>query len=100
MTDCIIFTCWGLLWSRRNFSDSDTETSLPVALVNQAFADLYFPTEDAVGKQIRMGFNPVLASSASTAPYTIIGVIGNSINRGLALPQLPPSPRFTGKRRT
>ena len=73
----------------RNFSDSDTESSLPVALVNQAFADLYFPTEDAVGKQIRMGFNPILASNASTVPYTIIGVIGNSMNRGLALPPLP-----------
>ena len=73
----------------RNFSESDTETSPPVALVNQAFADLYFPAEDPVGKQIRMGFNPILASSASAVPYTIIGVIGNTMNRGLALPPLP-----------
>ena len=73
----------------RNFSDSDTETSLPVALVNQAFADRYFPTEDAVGKRIRMGFNPILASSASTTPFTIIGVLANSMNRGLALSPLP-----------
>jgi putative ABC transport system permease protein len=73
----------------RNFSDSDTETSLPVALVNQAFADLYFPTEEPVGKQIRMGSDPILASSASSLPYTIVGVIGNSMNRGLALPPLP-----------
>jgi len=73
----------------RDFLDSDTETSLPVALVNQAFADLYFPTQDPVGKQIRMGENPVLASSASTVPYTIIGVIGNSMNRGLALSPVP-----------
>jgi putative ABC transport system permease protein len=73
----------------RNFSDSDTETSLPVALVNQAFAALYFPTEDPVGKQIRMGSDPILAASASSVPYTIVGVIGNSMNRGLALPPLP-----------
>lgn len=73
----------------RDFSDSDTETSLPVALVNQAFVDRYFPTEDPVGKQIRMGFNPILASSALAAPFTIVGVIGNSMNRGLALPPLP-----------
>ncbi len=73
----------------RDFSDSDTETSPPVALVNQAFADRYFPTEDPVGKQIRMGFNPMLAASASTTPFTIIGVIANSMNRGLALPPLP-----------
>jgi putative ABC transport system permease protein len=73
----------------RDFSESDTETSLPVALVNQAFVNRYFPTEDPVGKQIRMGFNPLLASSVSTTPFTIIGVIANSMNRGLALPPLP-----------
>jgi putative ABC transport system permease protein len=77
------------LLTGRDFSDSDTETSRPVALVNQAFVDRYFPTEDPVGKQFRMGFNPILASSASAAPFTIIGVIGNSRNRGLALPPLP-----------
>jgi predicted permease len=73
----------------RDFSELDTETSPPVALVNQAFVDQYFPTEDAVGRQIRMGFNPIAASNASTPPFTIIGVIGNSMNRGLALPPLP-----------
>jgi putative ABC transport system permease protein len=73
----------------RDFSESDTDTSPPVALVNQAFADRYFPLEDPIGKQFRMGFNPILASSASAVPFTIIGVIGNSKNRELALPPLP-----------
>jgi predicted permease len=73
----------------RNFSDSDTETSLSVALVNQAFMDRYFPTEDPIGKQIRMGSDAVLAASPSATPFTIIGVIGNSMNRGLALSPLP-----------
>jgi putative ABC transport system permease protein len=73
----------------RDFSDSDTAASMPVVLVNQAFADLYFPAEDPVGRQIRMGLDPIAASSASTTPFTIIGVIGNSMNRGLALPPLP-----------
>ena len=73
----------------RNFSDSDIETSRPVALVNQAFVDRYFPTEDPLGKQIRMGANPVLASSPSTTPFTIVGVIRNSVNRALGLSPLP-----------
>jgi putative ABC transport system permease protein len=73
----------------RNFSDSDMETSPPVALVNQAFVDRYFPNEDPIGKQIRMGFNPILAANASAVPFTIIGVVGNSMNRGLALSPLP-----------
>jgi putative ABC transport system permease protein len=73
----------------RNFSDSDMETSPPVALVNQGFVDRYFPNEDPIGKQIRMGFNPILAANASAVPFTIIGVVGNSMNRGLALSPLP-----------
>jgi putative ABC transport system permease protein len=73
----------------RNFLDSDTETSLPVALVNQAFVDRFFPTEDPIGKQIRMGSDAVLASSSTATPFTIVGVIGDSMNRGVALSPLP-----------
>jgi putative ABC transport system permease protein len=59
------------------------------ALINQAFADRYFPNQDPVGKQIRMGLDPILAASASGTPFTIVGVIGNFMNRGVALPPLP-----------
>jgi putative ABC transport system permease protein len=71
----------------RNFLDSDTEAGLPVVLINQAFADRYFPSEDPVGKQIRLGLpQSIVASSAPNIRFTIIGVMGNIMNRGLALP--------------
>jgi putative ABC transport system permease protein len=86
----------------RNFSDLDTESSPPVALINKSLADRYFPGEDPVGKQIRMGLPPVGGASnlppatvAADAPailFTIVGVTGDSLNRGLAL---APQPQLT-----
>jgi putative ABC transport system permease protein len=73
----------------RTLADTDIETTPPVALINQAFADRYFPTEDPIGKQIRMGLDPILAASTTSTPFTIVGVIGNFMNRGVALPPLP-----------
>jgi putative ABC transport system permease protein len=74
----------------RNFTDADKETSVPVALVNQAFAKLYFPTDDPIGKQIQMGIpSTMVASNPPGIAFTIIGVMGDSLNRGLALPPEP-----------
>jgi putative ABC transport system permease protein len=74
----------------RNFTDFDIETTTPVALVNQAFVDEFFPTEDPLGKRIRMGLpQQMIQSSEPNITYTIVGVIGNTMNRGPALPPLP-----------
>lgn len=85
------------LLSGRDFSDSDADSSLPVGLINQAFADRYFRNEDPVGKQIRLGLPRTLlqrmgASNGPNIRFTIIGVMGNIMNRGLAL---PPEPQLT-----
>jgi len=85
----------------RNFSESDTETSPAVALINKSFAERYFPNEDPVGKQVQMGLPqagapsnlpPSVASNAAIIRFTVVGVIGDSMNRGLAL---PPEPQLT-----
>jgi len=77
----------------RNFSELDTETSPAVVLVNQAFVDRYFPSEDPVGKQIRLGRpQELLNSNTPNSRFTIVGVMGNIMNRGLAL---PPEPQLT-----
>jgi putative ABC transport system permease protein len=74
----------------RSFTDTDTEKTVPVALVNQAFVDRYFPAEDPLGKLIRMGLPPQFAvPDSSNIIFTIVGVIGNTTNRGLALSPLP-----------
>lgn len=77
----------------RDFSSSDTETSPAVALVNQAFVKQFFPTEDPIGKQIRISRDQQLRSGgAADEIFTIVGVTGNTMNRG---PALPPMPHFT-----
>jgi putative ABC transport system permease protein len=77
----------------RNFSDSDIETSLPVALVNQAFVNEFFPTEDPIGKRIRTGYPwEMVPPGAQNIAFTIVGVIGNTMDRG---PSLPPLPHVT-----
>ena len=77
----------------RGFLDSDTENSLPVALVNQAFRKQYFPTEDPIGKRIRISAAQQLGSTPRPDEvFTIVGVAANTMNRG---PALPPMPHLT-----
>jgi len=77
----------------RNFSDSDTETSLPVALINRTLAQTFFAGEDPIGKRIRLGLpRPMVSTTTPNLQFTIIGVTGDSMNRGLGL---PPAPQLT-----
>jgi putative ABC transport system permease protein len=77
----------------RGFSDFDTETSPRVALVNQAFVRKYFPTEDPLGKNIRVSTaQQVQSGNNADEVFTIVGVVGDTMNRG---PALPPMPHFT-----
>lgn len=74
----------------RDFAEADTETSVPVALVNDKLVRTYFPNEDPIGKQILFS-EPFPATSPSTRSlqFTIIGVTGDFMNRGLELPAEP-----------
>jgi len=59
----------------RAFDSSDTETSLPVAIVDEKLAGMYSPTGDLVGKRIRIG---------GGGPWlTIVGIVPNVKNRKL-----------------
>lgn len=73
----------------RDFSDFDNETSPPVALVNQAFVKQFFPTEDPIGKRIRVAASQELGSQPTDEVFTIVGVLGDTMNRGPALPAMP-----------
>jgi predicted permease len=56
----------------REFDDRDRQGSMPVAIVNQAFATKFFPSGDALGQDIKMG------KPGEAKPWlTIIGVVGN-----------------------
>jgi len=77
----------------RDFSDSDTETSAKVALVNQEFVKHYFPNENPLEKEIDVGVPARLLGGVPNPTdqirVKIVGVIGNVKNRGLAQPSVP-----------
>jgi hypothetical protein len=62
----------------RDFSVADDGEALPVAVVNQSFAQQYFPGEDPLGRQIRMG------TAESQEPWvTIVGVVPDMYLQGV-----------------
>lgn len=61
----------------RVFNGSDNATSRLVALVDDSFAQKYFPGEDPIGK--------LVANNATRdKPYAIVGVVGHVASRDLA----------------
>jgi predicted permease len=69
----------------RNFDQRDRATSLQVAIVNQAFADSYFPNTDPIGKRFGLG------GYEHRADYTIVGVVSTVRFRR---PREPVRPMF------
>jgi predicted permease len=65
------FTAMGIsLVEGRYFDDHDTETSAPVAIVDQSMARLYWPNESALGKRVKLN------GADSKSPWmTIVGVV-------------------------
>jgi putative ABC transport system permease protein len=65
----------------RPFDNRDTATSPEVVLVNQRTARRYFPGENPVGQQIRVGAE--LAREARNGPKAIVGVVSDVKYGGL-----------------
>ncbi len=57
------------LYSGRVFRDSDNRASLPVAVVNQAFAKRFFEETTPLGRHFQM----------EGATFTVVGVVGNVV---------------------
>ena len=60
----------------RVFAETDDAKAPPVALVNQKFAQQFFPKGDALGSQIRLDSGDALASQWRE----IVGIVGNVRN--------------------
>jgi predicted permease len=78
----------------RDFSESDGEKTLPVAIVNQAFVKKFFPDEDPIGRHIEVGAPTSLLAEdewmgSQRVMTTIIGVMRDNRDQGLALPVAP-----------
>lgn len=66
----------------RNFTAADDTASQQVLIVSRALADRMWPGEDAVGKRL------VRAAASNAAPtlFTVIGVVGNTMDGGYSAP--------------
>ena len=78
----------------RDFSESDGEKTLPVAIVNQAFVKQFFPDEDPIGRRIEVGAPRNLLAAdewmgSERVTVTIVGVMHDNSDQGLALPVAP-----------
>jgi len=51
----------------------DQPKTMPVVIINQSFADRFFPGEDALGKRIISG----LSSGSEPEPREVVGIVGN-----------------------
>jgi putative ABC transport system permease protein len=73
--------------SGRSFTERDTQQSRRVILINQAFAQRYFPHENPLGQQILVGriMGPLFADQ----PREIVGVVGDTRDAGLKVPPQP-----------
>lgn len=67
----------------RDFSPLDNATSNPVLIVNEKFAQKYFPGRSAIGKRVRVDVGDGVLKSPMRE---IIGVVANTKRRGLTSP--------------
>jgi putative ABC transport system permease protein len=78
----------------RLFNDQDLEDTPPVAVINQAAARMYWPSqdgkgEDPLGKRVRLHLDARDPSSSKPAWTTIIGVIADARTESLADAAIP-----------
>jgi len=65
----------------RYFDESDSEKSMPVAIINETMARQYWPGEDAVGKRFKIG-DP----NESVPWLTVVGVVADVRQMGMDAP--------------
>ena len=70
----------------RIFDERDRYDSAPVVIVNERFAQKYFPGENVIGKRIQPGFS---ADDTGEKVREIIGVVGNVKHRSLRFEDSP-----------
>jgi putative ABC transport system permease protein len=64
----------------RLFTSSDGQGAIPVAIVSQTMAEQLWPSEDPLGRRIR------IAGGDGNPMRTIVGIVGDVRHYGLALP--------------
>jgi putative ABC transport system permease protein len=87
MTGVDYFKTMGIpLRQGRVFDANDRFDSAPVVIVNQRFADKFFPGQNVIGKRIKPGF---AADETGDKMREIVGVVGNVKHLSLKLDDSP-----------
>ncbi len=78
----------------RDFSESDGEKTLPVAIVNESFVKEFFPDQDPIGRRIEVGAPTSLLADdewmgSQRVTVTVAGVMRDNRDQGLVLPAAP-----------
>ena len=73
----------------RAFAEADNEHAPPVVVVNQAFADRYFPNENVVGKRILLDRPKLPSGFEDTIHPEIVGVVASVKTGDLGAPSDP-----------
>ena len=66
----------------RNFTDLDTSKTQQVAVIDETLRRRYWPTENPLGQQVKLGFG-------TGQGITIVGVVGNIKSDGFESPSVP-----------
>jgi predicted permease len=75
------------LLAGRDFTNADTASGEPVAMVSQAFAAKYFPGVSALGKHIQADIGDGLVPGG--IPRRIVGIVADVKQRGLTVEPVP-----------
>ena len=67
----------------REFTAADSRQAPKVVVVNEAFAERFFPTESPVGQRIRIGSPQEVALYGQPVLWTVVGVVKDVLNLGL-----------------
>ena len=98
VTDAHLLRTMGVpLLRGRDFQESDSSATAPVALISEEFRRRYFPAQDPLGLRVHIGPPAFLGiprgeNVSDDADVTIVGVVGDFKNVNLAL---PPEPQIT-----
>src|SRR5207245_2891773 len=69
----------------RGIARADVERSEPAVVVNEAFAERFFPHQDPIGQHVASNRAPARSGDAPTLTWlTIVGVVSNTPIRALA----------------
>jgi predicted permease len=80
------FSTAGIRLIRGRFPTLDDRADgAPVVVVNEALAKKYWPNEDAIGKEVRLG----APGNYLNEPSPIVGIVGDTPDAGLDSPPIP-----------